>query len=574
MITLALIGLVGGLVTGVSPCVLPMLPIIFVAGSSTSAGTGAVAAPPRQRNSLRPLKIVAGVVTSFSLIALFGTAVLQALGLPDRLLLWIGLVVLVAGGLGLIFPALGDVIERPFYALPKFTRTSPDRGGFLFGLGLGTLYVPCAGPVLAAIVVAGATGQVGWNTVVLTVSFAIGAALPLLFFAAAGERIGARINAYRSRARVFRTVAGVVLIALAVALAFDAPAALQRALPNYTADLEQRVANSDAVQALAPDATDENRELANCTPGADDLMSCGKAPSIKDIERWFNTPDGAPVDLADLRGKVVLIDFWAYSCINCQRDGPHIRSWYSTYRDAGFEVIGIHSPEFAFEKDAGNVADAIDKDGITYPVGQDNSLATWTNYRNRYWPAKYLIDATGTVRAIKFGEGDYTGTESKIRALLAEANPGLDLPDPVEDGTQDTPATAVTTPETYLGWGRSSNYRGDPAALVTGGRATYTLAPDQAPDTYSLGGTWDVGPQFATPEPGAQSRISVQGRKVFHVLAGDGTVTVSVPGRPDRTIRVSGTPNSYELYDADEPDRTTLTLTYSGGLQAYTFTFG
>ncbi|MEH3032656.1 MAG: redoxin domain-containing protein [Aeromicrobium erythreum] len=581
MTTLALIGLVGGLITGVSPCVLPMLPIIFFAGSTGKdqpgrpGGDGGVAtaeAPTKRATIVRPLIIIAGLVTSFSLITLFGTTVLQALGLPDDLLLWVGLVVLVAVGLGLIFPSIGHFIEKPFYRLPKVNNS--DAGPFLFGMGLGTLYVPCAGPILAAIVVAGATGEVGLETVVLTVSFAIGAALPLLFFASAGAKAGERIRAYRSRAQKYRIAGGVVLILLAVALAFDAPAALQKALPNYTGGLENKVANSKTVQgALAPGETDENKQLSKCEPGSAKLAECGPAPKLRGTQKWFNTEDGKAVTLDSLKGKVVLVDFFAYSCINCQRDAPHIKDWYDAYKSKGFEVIGVHSPEFAFEKSAGNLQRAIKREGITWPVVQDNQLQTWTAYRNRYWPAKYLIDASGTVRAIKFGEGDYTGTEKKIRTLLKDADPSVSLGKAVETGAGDSAETKDKTPETYFGWSKSTNYASK-SKIDNDDPASYRLTTDQPNDTYSLGGRWTVESKSAKAGDGATSRLNFKARKVFHVLSGDGTITVKVKGEKTRTIKVSGTPNLYEIYSSKNDDRKTLDVTYSGDLSAYTFAFG
>lgn len=589
MLTLALIGLLGGLITGVSPCVLPMLPILFVAGttgrkpvpsgspgvSGSPGGPGgvAVAERTRGRRDLRPLKIIAGVVVSFSVFTLLGSAVLSALGLPDDLLRWIGLVVLVLVGLGLIVPALGHLIERPFYRLPKLT--THDHGAFVLGLGLGTLYVPCAGPVLAAITVAGATGNVGWRTVVLTVSFALGAALPLLVFASAGSRVAHRVRAYRSRARVFRTVAGVVLIGLSVALAFDASDALQRALPNYTGGLERKLAESDTAQgALAPLAGDDNKELDKCTPGAVELSTCGKAPAIRGAQRWFNTRDNKPLSLDDLRGKVVLVDFWAYSCINCQRATPHLKAWYDAYHGKGLEIVGIHSPEFAFEKDAGNLSRAIRKERIRYPVAQDNNLGTWTAYRNRYWPAKYLIDAEGNVRAIRFGEGGYDSTEQQIRDLLTEAG-AKDLPEPVDGTVQAArPGVQGTTPETYLSYSRASNYRGVPR-LSPGKTWWFRLTENQPDDTFSLGGTWSTGTQYVTSTSnGSRSRLNFNAAKVYHVLSGEGTVTVSIPGEPYRVVTVSGNPDAYLLVDRTSARRSTMTLKYSAGLTAYTFSFG
>ncbi|GAA2805829.1 cytochrome c biogenesis protein CcdA [Kribbella solani] len=564
MTTLALIGLIGGLITGVSPCVLPMLPIIFFAGTG-----GAV--PVGKRRDVRPVKIIAGIVVSFSVFTLTGSVILSALGLPDSFLRWIGLTVLGLVGLGLIFPALGHLIERPFYRLPKLNRQ--DGGAFVLGLGLGTLYVPCAGPVLAAITVAGATGHIGWRTVVLTVSFAIGAALPLLIFASAGSRISQRVKAYRDRARGFRIAGGVVMLALAVALAFNLTDVLQRALPSYTSGLEQKVAENKTVQgALAPAIGDASTELSKCTPGAAELAECGPAPAIQGTQKWFNTPDGQPVELSRLRGKVVLIDFWAYSCINCQRATPYLVAWDKAYRAAGLEIIGVHSPEFAFEKDAGNVAAAIRSAGIRYPVAQDNNLATWTAYRNQYWPAKYLIDANGVVRSIKFGEGSYGQTENQLRQLLTAANPGVRLPAPV--AVQAVAAGKDLTPETYLGYSRSQNFKGTGSLAPRKTPTAFSLNAYQPDDTYSLGGRWIVGTQNVTATSGSQTRLNYRAAKVYHVLSGHGTVTISAPGQADRRIVVTGTPNAYQIVDNPTVERGTITLTYSAGISAYTFSFG
>jgi cytochrome c biogenesis protein CcdA/thiol-disulfide isomerase/thioredoxin len=577
MMTLALIGLLGGLITGVSPCVLPMLPIIFFAGttgksSATAQGDVLVEVGKRARD-FRPLKIITGIVVSFSLFTLAGSVILSALGLPDDFLRWGGLTVLTLVGLGLIFPALGHWIEKPFYRLPKINRN--NNGAFVLGLGLGTLYVPCAGPVLAAITVAGATGNVGWRTVVLTVSFAMGAALPLLVFASAGSRISQRVKAYRDHARGFRIGGGVVMIALAVALAFNITDVIQRSLPSYTSGLEKKVAENKTVQgALAPAIGIGGEELAKCTPGAAELASCGAAPEFRGTQKWFNTPDGSAVALSALKGKVVLVDFWAYSCINCQRATPHLLAWDKAYRSLGLEIVGVHSPEFAFEKSAGNVQSAISKEGIRYPVVQDNNLATWTAYRNQYWPAKYLVDAEGTVRSIKFGEGGYGQTEDQIRSLLKAANPSVELPAPV-DGTvkADSIGADGTTPETYLGYSRSANLKGT-GMLTPNKTVAFGINPAQPNDTYSLGGNWAVGTQSVTSTTGSTAKLNFNAAKVFHVLSGEGAVTVSIPGVPDRTIKVSGTPNAYQLFDNPTQQRQAITLTYTPGISAFTFSFG
>ena len=469
MLTLVLIGFMGGLITGVSPCILPVLPVIFFSGTqggrseTTEAGGGiavAVETKPALSDRLRPYRVIGGLVLSFSLVTLIGTSLLSLLHLPQDAIRWAGLIALTVIGLGLIFPRFEEILEKPFSRIPQL-QMSEGRSGFGLGLALGVLYVPCAGPVLAAIVVAGATGSIGLDTVALTISFAIGATLPLLIFALAGQRVAERVGTFRRHQRRIRVVGGIVMLAFAVALVFNVPAKLQRAIPDYTSSLQDKVVASDEIQEklnLGGLVNDQNRELSNCSNGAAQLESCGTAPDIKGITGWLNTPGGAPVDLKSLRGKVVLIDFWAYSCINCQRAIPHVVDWYGKYKDLGLEVVGVHSPEYAFEKNAGNVASGAKDLGITYPVALDNSLSTWTNYRNRYWPAEYLIDANGTVRHIKFGEGDYPVTENLIRELLVDANPDVQLPAP-SDSADQTP-DAGQTPETYLGVGKMVNYGG------------------------------------------------------------------------------------------------------------------
>jgi cytochrome c biogenesis protein CcdA/thiol-disulfide isomerase/thioredoxin len=564
MLTLALIGLVGGLITGVSPCVLPMLPIIFFASGAASGE-----AAPTTRRDLRPLIIILGLITSFSVFTLAGSAILSALGLPDSFLRWTGLVVLSLVGVGMLIPALGHLIERPFYRLPKVA--GGDQGPFLLGLGLGTLYVPCAGPVLAAITVAGATGHVGAKTIVLTVAFALGAAIPLFFFAAAGARIRTRIAAYRQRAKGFRVASGVILIALAFGLAFNLTDKLQQLVPDYTASLQQSLANSSALQTLSPFVTAENKDLSKCVSGSSALASCGLAPRLRDTQQWFNTAGNRPVALSQLRGKVVVLDFFAYSCINCQRDQPYLEKWYRAYRSAGLVVVGIHSPEFSFEKSAANLASALQADGTTYPVTQDNNLSTWTAYRNRYWPAKYLIDASGTVRAIRFGEGGYNVFESQIRQLLQQANPAVPLPSPVTPQAVSV-GTANQTAETYLGAGRPG-YSGSPTYLSTS-VSDYRLNGAQPQDTYSLGGSWIVRNDSVLAGRGAQIRLHFRASHVYNVLAGNGTVTVQVPGQAPRTFSVGGTPKLYHVLDSTSQVDETITLTYSAGVRAYTYSFG
>jgi cytochrome c biogenesis protein CcdA/thiol-disulfide isomerase/thioredoxin len=580
MWTLIAIGLLGGLITGISPCILPVLPVIFFSGTqrgqnaeprAAEAGTVATQARPKGSLSetLRPYRVIAGLVLSFSVVTLLGSALLSLLHLPQDAIRWFALVALAAIGLGLIFPRFEALLEKPFSRLPQ-KQFGSGRSGFGLGLALGVLYVPCAGPVLAAIVVAGATGTIGLNTVALTLSFAVGAALPLLMFALAGQRVAQRVAAFRRRQREIRIVAGVVTILLAVALVFNLPAVLQRAIPDYTGALQKKVGGEDQLRELNLGGlvNEQNAELSNCSDGGEELQSCGTAPDIKGVTKWFNTPGNGPIDLKSLGGKVVLIDFWAYSCINCQRAIPHVVGWYGAYRDKGFEVIGVHTPEYAFEKQEANVAGGAKDLGITYPIAMDNGFSTWTNYRNRYWPAEYLIDQQGTVRHVKFGEGGYDDTEKLIRQLLSAGD--QNLPPAVE--AKDNTPTETLTPETYFGVGKVVNYRGDGG--YDEGTRIFALPAQLPDDSFALRGTWAVDYQGITAQNDDNTvALNYHASNVLMVVGGTGTVTVKRDGKTT-TFPVSGPPNMRQLVTDDQDGAGSLEVSLSKGLQAFSFTYG
>jgi cytochrome c biogenesis protein CcdA/thiol-disulfide isomerase/thioredoxin len=585
MSTLALIGLVGGFITGISPCILPVLPVIFFSGAQSTAddvtaaptasgGAVAVAVKPKRALSetLRPYRVIGGLVCSFSLVTLTGSALLSLLHLPQDAIRWVALVALVAIGLGLIFPGFEQLLERPFARIPQ-KQIAARKNGFGLGLTLGVLYVPCAGPVLAAIVVAGATATIGLPIVVLTVAFAVGAALPLLFFALAGQRVAQRVSAFRRRQREIRIAAGIVTILLAVALVFNLPAMLQRAIPDYTSSLENKLGGDQQIREklnLGGIVNDQNKALSNCSNGAAMLENCGPAPDLKGITAWLNTPGDEPIDLHSLRGKVVLIDFWAYSCINCQRAIPHVEGWYKAYQGAGFEVIGVHTPEYAFEKVTGNVEKGAADLGITYPIALDNGYSTWTNYRNRYWPAEYLIDADGTVRHIQFGEGDYNVTEKLIRQLLADTQPGVKLP-PSVDATDATPQFDLT-PETYFGVGKMVNYAGD--GVYDEGSATFAFPPSLPNDSFALQGRWTLDYQGATADSNASSiKLNYHAKNVYIVVGGTGSLTVTRDGKTT-SLPISGPPTSHQIVTGNDVARGTLVVRPSAGLQVFSFTYG
>ncbi|MGD0743495.1 MAG: cytochrome c biogenesis protein DipZ [Acidimicrobiales bacterium] len=570
MLALLVIGFIAGLITGISPCILPVLPVVLFAGMAP------VAPDAGRRRSWRPVSVVAGLVLSFATFTLAGSALLSALDLPQDLLWDAGLVVLGLVGLGLAVPALGRLIERPFTHLPA----RPPRGttsGFILGIGLGPLFVPCAGPVLAAIAAVAATRHFGPGVVGLTLAFSLGSAAPLLVVAVAGDKTVERVRVLRKGARTIRTVGGVVLVGMCFALAFSNIAEnLQKLVPGYTNALTNDVENSTYVRnQLAALRGEPGGNLGDCVSGAPALARCGAAPAFAGITTWLNTPHDAPLSLAGLRGNVVLVDFWTYSCINCQRELPHVERWYERYRRDGLVVIGVHTPEFAFEHVEGNVAAAARMLDVRFPIAIDNHYATWDAYRNSYWPAEYLIDARGELRYVAFGEGNYARTETFIRNLLVEANPVLRLP--ARTDVPDRTPTAPLTPETYLGYdylGGSfqDNLIGETPGLKVATR--YAFPSYEYSYGFELAGTWTVNPEEMTAGTEAELRLKFEANDVYLVLGGRGTVEVRVNGALTKTISVHGIPRLYTLVSERTFEAASLLISVSPGVRAYDFTFG
>ena len=566
MAELIVIGVVAGFLAGVSPCIIPVLPVVLVAGGT--APVGAAAPPVAARRWRRPVAVVIGLVLSFSLLVLAGSELLSLLHLPQDTLQDVGIALLVLVGVGYLIPPVAALIERPFARIGS-RQPNGNAGGFVLGLALGLLFVPCAGPILAAITIVGASHRVGLTAVLLTVAFAVGAAVPLLAVALAGNQLTRRVGALRRHAQAVRRVGGAVLIVMAVAIALNVFDGLQRAVPGYSDALQGSSSVRHQLGALTGNGASP---LASCNPNATGLVDCGKAPNFTGITAWLNTPDGKPLSLTALRGKVVLVDFWTYSCINCQRTLPHVEAWYRRYRDDGFVVVGVHTPEFAFEHVVSNVRSQAAALGVHYPVAIDDAAKTWGAYDNEYWPADYLIDAQGVVRHVHFGEGDYSGTEGLIRQLLHAAHPGVALPPPT-DVANLTP-TSETNPETYVGYDRVE-YLEPLAGVVQNAPASYQIPATLPVGAFGLSGTWTEHAQEATAGSGAELELRFVADDVYLVLGGTGTVTVSVDGQEEKTVDVGGAPRLYTLYRASSSTTAgTMILHLASGVQAYDFTFG
>ena len=575
MVLLMLFALVAGAGTALSPCVLPILPAVLSAGV-----TG---------GRRRPLGVVTGLALSFTFATVALVYVIEALGLPDDVARTLAIVVLVGFGISLLVPPIGDRVEAFASRLapgPARFRGDGFGSGLLVGASLGFVYAPCAGPILAGVITVSAAQDFTAGRLAVALSYAVGSSIVLYLLLVGGRRFADRLAPIRGRVQMGL---GAVMILVAVAMTADLDTRFQTAiasdLPSFLVNPTGEIEESEAV---APD-------LASIHAGGEPVISdqeqldeslslpdLGRAPDFTGNQRWFNTPDGEALSLEELRGQVVLIDFWTYTCINCIRTLPYVESWDRTYGDRGLTIVGVHSPEFPFEKDEENVEDAIEQNGLTYPVAQDNELATWDAWGNRYWPAKYLIDADGNVRYFHFGEGEYDETEQAIRTLLREA--GSELGGGARAGGE-APSKGTTTPETYLGAARAQGWVN---GRIVPGQHDFGAPPGRlGPEQFAYSGGWTVGEESAIAGDGAQIDLRFNARRVFLVLGSPGdarSVQVLLDGRPiparfagedvRRARATIGAQRLYRLVDLPVVGAHRLSLVFDEGIEGYAFTFG
>jgi cytochrome c biogenesis protein CcdA/thiol-disulfide isomerase/thioredoxin len=565
MVLLMLFAFVAGVGTALSPCVLPVLPIALSAGA-----TG---------GRRRPLGIVTGLALSFTFVTVALVYVIQALGLPDDLLRTVAIVGLILFGLALAIPPVGDRIEAWLQRIaPARSRRSHGEGfgsGLIVGFGLGAVYTPCAGPILAGVITLSASQSFTAGRLATAFAYGIGSAVALYALMLGGRRVTRRLSARSGR---FQQALGGVMVVVAVLMLANVDTRFQNAiasdLPSFLVNPTGGIEKSHAVSkqlASVHGGTAAHSETA--APPGSSLPKLGGAPEIQGTQKWFNTPGDRPLTLASLRAqhRVVLVDFWTYTCINCIRTLPQLKAWDAKYRRDGLTIIGVHTPEFPFEKDAGNVRAAVAQDGIKYPVAQDNKYATWNAYQNQYWPAHYLIDANGQVRFVHFGEGDYGRTESAIRSLLAEAGRAR-LGSTV--GSRAVTPHGLVTPETYLGSARADRF--DNGSIRDGVHDYGRGAPDLAPDHLAYRGTWGIGQEGAVAGPGARLYLNFRARNVYLVLGSPDrprTMQVLLDGRQVRNVRVDRQ-RLYSLVSLPKIGDHMLELRPQNGTRGYAFTFG
>jgi cytochrome c biogenesis protein CcdA/thiol-disulfide isomerase/thioredoxin len=612
---LFLLAYLGGVLTIVSPCILPILPFVFARADKPFVRSG--------------LPMLAGMAVTFALVA-----TLAAVGggwavHVNQYGRWVALALMAFFGVTLLVPSLADRLTRPLVALGGRLSQSADEqeaaGGStvvasaLLGVATGLLWAPCAGPVLGLILTGAALQGANAQTTLLLVAFAAGAATSLgLALLVGGKVFTAMKRSLGASEWIRRGVGAVILVAVAaIALGVDT-GFLTSVSQTSTAALEQGLVNklhpqresvllpaSGAAMSGSPAMMAANPAMmsANGAPGGAMMMRAkpgqgevlpveGAAPALDGAVTWLNSP---PLTTAQLRGKVVLVDFWTYSCINCLRAIPYVRAWAEKYKDQGLVVIGVHAPEFAFEKDVKNVRKAVADLKIGYPVAVDNNYAIWRAFGNQYWPAHYFIDAQGQVRHHHFGEGGYDQSERVIQQLLAEAGKAK-----IESGLVAVKATGaqaasdgkdVGSPETYVGYGRAENFASTGGA-VRDARHVYALAGPLKLNAWGLVGDWTIGAEQAgLNAPGGKVAYRFHARDLHLVMgpAANGVKVryrVTIDGKPpgadhgmDTDAAGNGVITGQRLYQLIRQngaigDRTFEIQFLDAGAQAYAFTFG
>ncbi len=615
---LFILAYLGGVLTIVSPCILPVLPFVF-----------ARAGQPFLRSTLPMLVGMAATFAAVATLAALGGGWAVQANEYGR---YAALVLLAVFGVILLFPALSDYLTRPLVSLGARLSQSADRGSrsggstvvasALLGVATGLLWAPCAGPVLGLILTGAALQGASVGTTLLLLAYALGAATLLALALLIGGRVYQAMKRSLGVGEWVRRGLGVAVLAAVVAIGLGADTGfltqaslastgtLEQSLIDRLHPQQQTVDNGSSV-VMKGDAimsggnqmvmSGNNAMMAGSNAmmmrggpkqvAAEALPVEGTMPSLDGAVQWLNSP---PLTAESLKGKVVLVDFWTYSCINCLRAIPYVRAWAEKYRDQGLVVIGVHAPEFAFEKNVDNVKKAIGDLGITYPVAIDNDYTIWRAFQNQYWPAHYFIDAKGQVRHHHFGEGDYDGSERVIQQLLAEAGKTGVAGDMVEVKATGAEAASnqadVQSPETYVGWQRSENFV-DAKGTVNDAAHSYVAATPRL-NEWGLTGSWTVGSEQAgLNDKDGSIYYRFHARDLHLVLgpAADGKPVryqVAVDGKPpgdghgaDTDAQGNGTVTGQRLYQllrlpGAVGDHTFEIRFLDPGVQAYAFTFG
>ncbi len=566
MIVLLLFAFLAGIVTILSPCILPILPVVL---------QGTVSDGKR-----KPFGIVVGFIISFTFFTVLTSTLVKATGINPDFLRYASIFIIAFLGISLIVPQLQKLSEILFSKLARLTPNASKSNGFLggliVGLSIGLIWTPCVGPILAAVISLSLTTTITGAVVFITLAYALGTAIPMIGIIYLGRSLFTKVPFLFANLANIQKIFGVLMILTALAIATNTDRRIQEFLlikfPQWGAGLTQLEDNKFVRKEL---------EVLQDNKGKAELTLTQPAPELIVGGEWFNSE---PRTMASLKGKVVLVDFWTYTCINCIRTLPYLREWNEKYKDKGLVIVGVHSPEFEFEKSPDNVKKAIEDYKLTYPVMQDNDFATWRAYSNRYWPAKYLVDAKGNVRYTHFGEGDYDETEKEIQKLLKESNETLQL------GSIENPEYEIQTrtPELYLGYGRMDAIN---VKESINNDTIQTYTPRQsAPfkNTFDYSGRVLIADEYANPQANTKLRLRYESKNVFLVMRStsgeskvkiyldDKLVTSAYAGEDVKegsvTIRKD---QLYKLIQSPQQEEHVLTIEFlDDKTEIFAFTFG
>lgn len=570
MIILIIFAFLAGVVTILSPCILPILPIIL---------SSSVDHP----NKRKPIGVILGFVTSFTFFTLFLSSIVKIIGIPADSLRLFSIFVLIFFGLSIVTPKFQILIEKLFTKLLRYAPASAPRsgltGGFIIGLSLGLLWTPCVGPILASVISLALTGTVTFQAFLITLSYSVGTAIPMFIIMHTGSKTLQKIPWLLQNSVRIQKLFGILMIITAIGIFFNIDRKFQTFVldkfPNYGVGLTKLEDNGTVIDELENmgNTTDKDKKGR---PIYDLIPKGTKAPEIIKGGEWFNS---SPLKLSELRGKVVLLDFWTYSCINCQRTFPYLRNWHDKYKDKGLVIIGVHSPEFEFEKDPENVAKALSDFKLKYPVVQDNDFSTWQAYNNRYWPAKYFIDKDGYIRYTHFGEGDYDNSEKIIQELLSEAGENITVPI-----SNEKYQIYSNTPETYLGYLRISNTE-NLNEILKDKEKDYGENNSPSPNSFSFEGRWSVMSEYSSPRKGSRLILNFESKEVFLVAKPKGNnskLKVFIDGKlqyfgddNNQGIVTIDSDRLYKLINLPKPGRHILKLEFmDDSSEVFAFTFG
>ena len=574
MILLIAFAFLAGIITVLSPCILPILPIVLTS-SIGGVNTG----------KSRPIGVVSGFILSFTFFTLFLSTIVRLSGIPAETLRFASVIVVAGFGISLLIPQFQIFVERLFSKLASFMPKNQGRtgfsGGLLIGFSVGLLWTPCVGPILASVISLAITGTVTLDAFLITLAYSLGTAIPMFLIIHGGQSALRRVPWLLANLGHIQKVFGILMILTAIGIFFNIDRKFQtfilQAFPQYGTGLTKFEDNSLIQKSIS----ELNGQKPISKPGLANLAvlpEYGKAPDFISGGQWINS---SPLTIESLRGKVVLVDFWTYTCINCQRTLPYLKSWYEKYKEDGLVVIGVHTPEFEFEKNTDNVKEAVEDFKLTYPVMQDNNYDTWSAYSNRYWPAKYLIDKDGVIRYFHFGEGEYDQTEKAIQDLLGAS----------DTQTISNPEYEINskTPELYLGYSRIQ-YLSSPEEIQKDKSALYSSPQTQDSSTFSYQGMWTIGSEYAMPEKGSKLLLNFDAEDVFLVMRpkeknNSGNISLKLNGKPiskpaqgkdvDEGIVQITKDKLYNLIHFEKAQKAQLEIEFlDNNIQAFAFTFG